>query len=288
MRPGVPLLGCADHGQDPRSPTRRASGGRSPRRHASWAVSNDPLVRGHAARPRPLAMLDTLRLVATPVQAVPSKPSISKHPIRVTLVAALIVVVGLLLWSMPWRQSGVTPQSLHPHLTMAIESGATVEGAIHAWGVPSGALNAPLPVFSGQQYVVGHLTYTPPATKNGHFAIFLIDTRFAPGHVVTMWGVVPNPKALAGNGWDWRYDEFSKKYPWLASLATIKSPDGSYTDPASTFGMESQVHGPVTFVAPLDRGMPITNAGKDLEVVLGYLGPSGHVEWAQRLPIASS
>jgi hypothetical protein len=234
-------------------------------------------------------------MVSSAESVASKRPTLSKPPVLIILAAVLVVSIGLLLWSMPWRQSGqpfgrssVTPQSLHSHLTMSVESGATVQSAIQAWGVRGGALNAPLPRFKGQQYVVGHLTYTPPRTKAGgsQFAVFLIDRRS--GRVVTMWGAVPNPKARTANGWDGRFNEFSKKYPWLSSLAATRLPDGSYTDPATTFGMESQVHGPVTFVAPLDRGKPVTNPAKDLEVVIGYLGPSGHVEWAQRLPIASA
>jgi len=199
-----------------------------------------------------------------------------------------LVTIALLVWRRPARAE-LSPGSLRTHLVISVESWPTVRQAIRGWGVPNGRLNAPLPMHKGQQYVVGHLTYVTPRTVHGdaELVVFLIDQRTH--KPVTMWGVVPNAKARTANGWDGRYNEFPKKFPWLAPVADIRLPDGSFTDPATTFSMLASTSGPVTFVAPVDLTLPkVTNPGKDFLAVLGYLGTDGHVKWAERLPIASS
>jgi hypothetical protein len=209
-----------------------------------------------------------------------------KRPLPIALLAvALVLSLAVYLVSRPGHLD-LNPASLHARASLSIETYTGAQAALSAWGVPDGALNVPLPLHKGEKYIVGHLTYTPPTGIMGQLVVFLIDRRT--GKPLTMWGVLPNPRYNGGSGWDGRYNAFPERYPWLSGLASIHLPNGSYTDPADTFSVGTEAHGPLTFVAPLSPWIASQSTSPaPFSVVIGVVDDHDRV-WAERVPVASS
>jgi hypothetical protein len=202
---------------------------------------------------------------------------------------AVAVAVAVIVWGFLFVRRTIEnrvpfpPQAMHLRLTATAHTGYS-QHLLRRLGVTQDQLTAPLPQTKHDRFVIGRLAYTLPAgATRGQLPLFVIDNRTGTT-ASEIWGT--SSAGCMASGWDGRFNGFADRYPWLRPTAPIGIPGQGYADPGDTIMIPQGRAAPITFIAMFPpETLPFSDLRKDLTVALGFVGDTGHVFWAQRIPI---
>jgi hypothetical protein len=198
----------------------------------------------------------------------------------VGVLAVALIAVGAVKAKQRWNDRTPYPASaMNLHLTFAVHDQSSQQAALDAlaWKGEMVAWGSPF-----TQVVVGQLDFTQPphAPAGSQYALIIIDRRTGK---VAKWAESAAPGRSLNTGWDSRFGNFAKRYPWLSATASIPVA-GGWAFPGEAVCFDPDIHGPITFDVALDPGSPpVTDPARDLLIALGFVADNGHVFWAQQL-----
>jgi hypothetical protein len=206
--------------------------------------------------------------------------------LTVSAAIILVVVIALAIRSHLPVSAPFSLRAMQAHAEVTVTNAKDASRLLSTFtGRPTDA--AYLRPISQPRHLVFRVQFRPGGrTKDGgQLALFVIDNRLRkPLDHVFAFGAVGDDFS---QGWDSRYQRLVDKYDWLASLAEVPDDHGGYTDPMA-IGWKPGTSGPVMIDAVLDHdALPVTDPGKDVSVVLAYLGDSRGA-WAVRVPITTA
>jgi hypothetical protein len=130
------------------------------------------------------------------------------------------------------------------------------------------------------QIVAGTIT-VPPDTAlfdQDYYSLFVIDET-DDDVALDVYGLPSGDSELA-RGWDGRYNQLAETYPWLASVASVKTGSG-WTDPGTTlsFGPDA-LDRPLMFAAWLRPSGLLLDEPEQLTIALAAWDDEGELAWA--------
>jgi hypothetical protein len=137
------------------------------------------------------------------------------------------------------------------------------------------------------QAVVVKLDWSDSAAVDGWFHLIAFDERVWPPRPLAGEGSW-SAAGLTGSQGSSAYDALARRYDWLASLGSMKQPNGSVTRKYSTPAVIAPASRVGTVTAwwfnwvHADDNRPLTDAA-DLVFALIYETPGGHLQWVTQI-----
>src|SRR5262245_28758877 len=191
----------------------------------------------------------------------------------ITLVAGVVILARRISRDDEWAHGG---DSLQATVQVAFTDSVGVTETVKRLGGPG---DVRLPDYG--QVVVVQLNWSGPDHPDGWYELVLLDGRERPAPALQPVGGWHAGEGT-GSNWAGAYEVLPEHYPYLAGVASKRTPQGSYVNDTMAVDAPADGDGSLTAVF-LPRGGRSFERATDLIAAVFLVNSDGEVRWARRL-----